>query len=194
MILKPIKMGAMIAASLLSFVQPFKRVITPEVFRYFLFTALLALVVILVFLVFEKREKYRAKKRFQEISKSSLLPADRTRSLPRYSIPTQLDVTLNGLVDGDRSFKARLINISPAGFCVQSANTADRLALNTSMVNGVVQTPVNRLIISEIKCMWILEQMGRKLYGFQIVEMDESEFQRMNEFMIYLKEYLLHIS
>ena len=163
-----------------------------QIVKFLLFMILLVAVVILTYIVFEFRHRRNIWKNFRKFAENHCLPQTEMRSMPRVSIPDTLKVFLT--LTGGRlaGRKAQVLNISAAGFGVRALFPTDNLPPNSSIPGAVIQTPINRFVIREIKSVRLENRLRGQTLGIQIEAMDEGEFREMIRFITYLKEFLHH--
>jgi hypothetical protein len=163
-----------------------------QIIKFLLFMVLLVAIVIFTYIFFEFRHRRNIRKNFRKFAENHCLPQTEMRSMPRVSIPDTLKVFLTLTGGSFAGQKAQVLNISAAGFGVRALFSTQKLPPNSSIPGAVIQTPINRFVIREIKSVRLENRLRGQTLGIQIEAMDEDEFKEMIRFITYLKEFLHH--
>ena len=86
--------------------------------------------------------------------------------------------------------KARALDISLSGFAVIPDFPLKKLPLNVSLKNVFVVTPINTVVIREMKPVRIDHQVNRRLLAYHIEKIDGDQFENLKRFMGYLDNFL----
>jgi hypothetical protein len=153
---------------------------------------IIALIVIVTFIytLLEKRKKKNVTRRFREFSEDHKISRKNLRAVPRVTVPRDLEVTLT-LTDNEYSgLKAHALDLSLSGFSVRPDFPLRKLPLNAIIKNVLVITPINTFAIKEMKTVRIDHQIEKRLMALHIENIDEDQFENLQQFMAYLDEFL----
>lgn len=148
------------------------------------------IIVTTIYILLEKRKKKNTTQRFRKFSEDHKVNKKNLRAVPRVTIPSVLEVILS-LTENDYSgLNARILDMSLSGFSVKPDFPLKKLPLNAIIKNVIVTTPINTFVIKEMKTVRIDHQIERRLMAFHIVNIDEDQFEKLQQFMVYLDEFL----
>ena len=150
----------------------------------------LIVIVTIIYIILEKRKKKNATRRFRKFSENYKMTRKNLRAVPRVTVPSALEVILT-LTDKEYfGLKARALDLSLSGFSVKPDFPLRKLPLNAVIKNVLVITPINTFIIKEMKTVRIDHQIEKRLMAFHIENVDEDQFENLQQFMVYLDEFL----
>lgn len=161
-----------------------------SVVGFTVFIVALILLGILVLLKIEKNRKRELSRNFREFIKEQDLTYKDLRAVPRILIPESLDVVLTF---GDHKYmgkKAFVIDISLGGFAARLNFPIRKLPLNTHLHRVRVDTPLNSFVVKTLKSVRMEPQIERRMMAFQIIDIDEDQFEALKVFMAYLHRFL----
>ena len=157
------------------------------------FTVLLVVAIILITLIYfsrEKKKKVEIKKKFKRFTENHELSRQEMRAVPRIAVPDTMEIVLT-LTDSEYfGLKARAMDISLSGFAVIPDFPLKKLPLNVSLKNVFVVTPINTVVIREMKPVRIDHQVNRRLLAYHIEKIDGDQFENLKRFMGYLDNFL----
>jgi hypothetical protein len=152
--------------------------------------ALIVIVTIIYIILEEKRKKKNVTRRFRKFSEAHKVTKKNLRAVPRVTVPGALEVILT-LTDNEYfGLKARALDMSLSGFSVKPDFPLRKLPLNAVIKNVLVITPINTFVIKEMKTVRIDHQIEKRLMAFHIENVDEDQFENLQQFMAYLDEFL----
>jgi len=154
------------------------------------FIIVIVVIAIVIYLVFEKKKKDKIKKEFKEFTTNFSLSNKDLRTVPRISIPESLEVIITFSYGKHEGLKSYAINMSLSGIAVSPDFSLKKIPLNATLENVLVKTPVNNFIIKELKQARIESIAENKLMAFNIVSIDEDQFENLKSFMNFLYKFL----
>ncbi len=150
----------------------------------------LIVMVTIIYFILEKRKKINATRRFRKFSEDHNVSRKNLRAVPRVTVPNSLEVILT-LTDNEYpGLKARALDLSLSGFSVKPDFPLRKLPLNVVIKNVTVTTPINTFTIKEMRTVRIDHQIEKRLMAFHIENIDEDQFENLQQFMAYLDEFL----
>lgn len=150
----------------------------------------LIVMVTIIYLILEKRKKKNIARRFRKFSEDHKVTRKNLRAVPRVTVPRSLEVILT-LTDKEYfGLKARVLDFSLSGFSVKPDFPLRRLPLDAIIKNVIVITPINTFVIKEMRTVRIDHQIEKRLMAFHIENVDEDQFKDLQQFMVYLDEFL----
>lgn len=154
------------------------------------FIIVIVVIVMVIYLVFEKKKKDKIKKEFKEFTTNFSLSNKDLRTVPRILIPGPLEVILTFSYGKHKELKSCAVNMSLSGIAVKPDFSLKKLPLNATLENVSVETPINNFIIKELKQVRIENKVKNKLLAFNIVNIDEDQFEELKSFMRFLYKFL----
>jgi hypothetical protein len=162
----------------------------PGVLQFSIGIIALIVFVTIIYLILEKKKKKNATRRFRKFSEDHTLTRKNLRAVPRVTVPVDLEVNLT-LTDNEYyGLKARALDLSLSGFSVKPDFPLRKLPLNAVLKNVLVTTPINTFVIKEMKTIRIDHQIEKRLMAFHIENIEEDQFENLQQFMAYLDEFL----
>lgn len=150
----------------------------------------LIIIVTIIYIILEKRKKKNVSRRFRKFSEDHKVGRENLRAVPRVTVPSTLEVILTLTDDEYFGLKAHVLDLSLSGFCVKPDFPLRKLPLNTVIKNVLVITPINTFVIKEMKSVRIDHQIEKRLMAFHIENVDEDQFENLQQFIAYLDEFL----
>ncbi len=154
------------------------------------FIIVLIVIVKVIYLILEKKKKGKIKKKFKGFINSFSLSNKDLRTVPRISIPESLEVIITFSYGKHEGLKSYAINMSLSGIAVKPDFSLKKIPLNATLENVLVKTPVNNFVIRELKQARIESRTENKLMAFNIVNIDEDQFEELKSFMSFLYKFL----
>ena len=154
------------------------------------FIIVIVAIVMVIYLIFEKKRKDKIKKEFKEFTTNFSLSDKDLRTVPRISIPESLEVIITFSYGKYEGLKSHVINMSLSGIAVRPDFSLKKIPLNATLENVLVKTPVNNFSIRELKQARTENRAGKKLMAFNIVSIDEDQFEELKIFMNFLYKFL----
>ena len=154
------------------------------------FIIVIVVIVMVIYLIFEKKRKDKIKKEFKEFTTNFSLSDKDLRTVPRISIPESLEVIITFSYGKYEGLKSHVINMSLSGIAVRPDFSLKKIPLNATLENVLVKTPVNNFSIRELKQARTENRAGKKLMAFNIVSIDEEQFEELKIFMSFLYKFL----
>ena len=162
----------------------------PGVLQFSIAIIALIVCVTIIYFFLEKKKKKNAARKFRKFSEDHIVTRKNLRAVPRVTVPADLEVNLT-LTDNEYDgLKARALDLSLSGFSVKPDFPLRKLPLNAVLKNVKVTTPINTLVIKEMKTIRIDHQIEKRLMAFHIENIDEDQFENLQQFMAYLDEFL----
>jgi c-di-GMP-binding flagellar brake protein YcgR/cbb3-type cytochrome oxidase subunit 3 len=146
--------------------------------------------VTIIYFILEKRKKKNITRRFRKFSEDHKVSRKNLRAVPRVTVPGDLEVILTLTDNAYSGLKARALDLSLSGFSVKPDFPLRKLPLNAVIKNVVVTTPINQFVIKEMRTVRIDHQIEKRLMAFHIENVDEDQFEHLQQFMAYLDEFL----
>lgn len=160
------------------------------VLQFSLAIVALIIAVTLIYIILENRKKKNVTSRFKKFSEDYEVTKKNLRAVPRVTVPNTLEVVLT-LTDNEFfGLKARALDLSLSGFSVKPDFPLRKLPLNAIIKNVLVITPINTFVVKEMKTVRIDHQIEKRLMAFHIEDIDEDQFENLQQFMTYLDEFL----
>jgi len=154
------------------------------------FIIVIVVIVMVIYLIFEKKRKDKIKKEFKEFTTNFSLSDKDLRTVPRISIPESLEVIITFSYGKYEGLKSHAIDMSLSGIAVRPDFSLKKIPLNATLENVLVKTPVNNFSIRELKQARTENRAGKKLMAFNIVSIDEDQFEELKIFMSFLYKFL----
>jgi len=154
------------------------------------FIIVIVVIVMVIYLIFEKKRKDKIKKEFKEFTTNFSLSDKDLRTVPRISIPESLEVIITFSCGKYEGLKSHAIDMSLSGIAVRPDFSLKKIPLNATLENVLVKTPVNNFSIRELKQARTENRAGKKLMAFNIVSIDEDQFEELKIFMSFLYKFL----
>jgi hypothetical protein len=162
----------------------------PGVLQFSIGIIALVVFVTIIYFILEKKKKKNATRRFRKFSEDHIVTRKNLRAVPRVTVPGDLEVNLT-LTDNEYyGLKARALDLSLSGFSVKPDFPLRKLPLNAVLKNVMVTTPINTFVIKEMKTIRIDHQIEKRLMAFHIKNIDEDQFENLQQFMAYLDEFI----
>lgn len=162
----------------------------PGVMQFSIGIIALILIVTIVYIILEKIKKKNVTGKFRKFSENHKMSKKNLRAVPRVRVPRSLEVILT-LTDNEyNGLRARALDLSLSGFSVKPDFPLRKLPLKAVIKNVLVITPINSFVIKEMRTIRIDHQIEKRLMAFQIENVDEDQFEQLQQFMAYLDEFL----
>jgi c-di-GMP-binding flagellar brake protein YcgR len=162
----------------------------PGVMKFSIGIIALIVIVTIIYIILEKRKKKNITRQFRKFSEIYKVNQKNSRAVPRVRVPRSLEVVLT-LTDNEyHGLKARAVDLSLSGFSVSPDFPLRKLPMKAVLKNVVVNTPINTFVIKEMKTVRIDHQIEMRLMAFHIEDVDEDQFENLQQFMVYLDEFL----
>jgi len=162
----------------------------PGVMKFSIGIIALIVIVTIIYIILEKRKKKNITRQFRKFSEIYKVNKKNLRAVPRVRVPRSLEVVLT-LTDNEyHGLKARAVDLSLSGFSVRPDFPLRKLPMKAVLKNVVVNTPINTFVIKEMKTVRIDHQIEKRLMAFHIENVDENQFENLQQFMVYLDEFL----
>jgi hypothetical protein len=162
----------------------------PGVMQFSIGIIALVVTVTIIYIILEKIKKKNVTGKFRKFSENHKLNRKNLRAVPRVRVPRSLEVILTLTENEYFGLKARVLDLSLSGFSVRPDFPLRKLPLNAVLKNVLVITPINTFVIKEMKTIRIDHQIERRLMAFHIENVDEDQFENLQQFMAYLDEFL----
>jgi hypothetical protein len=162
----------------------------PGVMQFSIGIIALVAIVTIIYIILEKIKKKNVTGKFRKFSENHKLNRKNLRAVPRVRVPRSLEVILTLTENEYFGLKARVLDLSLSGFSVRPDFPLRKLPLNVVLKNVLVITPINTFVIKEMKTIRIDHQIERRLMAFHIQNVDEDQFENLQQFMAYLDEFL----
>jgi hypothetical protein len=162
----------------------------PGVMQFSIGIIALVVTVTIIYIILEKIKKKNVTGKFRKFSENHKLNRKNLRAVPRVRVPRSLEVILTLTENEYFGLKARVLDLSLSGFSVRPDFPLRKLPLNVVLKNVLVITPINTFVIKEMKTIRIDHQIERRLMAFHIENVDEDQFENLQQFMAYLDEFL----
>jgi hypothetical protein len=162
----------------------------PGVMQFSIGIIALVAIVTIIYIILEKIKKKNVTGKFRKFSENHKLNRKNLRAVPRVRVPRSLEVILTLTENEYFGLKARVLDLSLSGFSVRPDFPLRKLPLNAVLKNVLVITPINTFVIKEMKTIRIDHQIERRLMAFHIENVDEDQFENLQQFMAYLDEFL----
>jgi c-di-GMP-binding flagellar brake protein YcgR len=162
----------------------------PGVMRFSIGIIALIVIVTIIYIILEKGKKKNITRQFRKFSEIYKMNKKNLRAVPRVRVPRSLEVILTLTDDEYYGLKARAVDLSLSGFSVRPDFPLRKLPMKAVLKNVVVNTPINTFVIKEMKTVRIDHQIEKRLMAFHIEDVDEDQFENLQQFMVYLDEFL----
>lgn len=157
------------------------------------FTIVLAMAILLItlyYIIREKKKKKELKRKFKKYTENYRLSREELRTVPRVTIPADMEITLTLTDNAYFGLKARALNMSLSGFAVRPDFPLKKLPINVVLKNVLVVTPINTFVIREMRTIRIDHQVDKRLLAYHIEKVDGDQFESLKTFMAYLDGFL----
>ena len=162
----------------------------PGVMQFSIGIITIIVIVTIIYIILEKIKKKNVTSKFKKFSENHKVSRKNLRAVPRVRVPRSLEVILT-LTDNEYyGLKARALDLSLSGFSVRPDFPLRKLPLKAVLRNVLVNTPINTFTIKEMKTVRIDHQIEKRLMAFHIENVDEDQFENLQQFIAYLDEFL----
>jgi len=162
----------------------------PGVMKFSIGFVALIVMVTIVYIMLEKIKKKNVTGKFRKFSENHKVSKKNLRAVPRVRVPRSLEVILTLTENEYHGLKARALDLSLSGFSVKPDFPLRKLPLDAIIKNVLVITPINTFVIKEMRTVRIDHQIEKRLMAFHIENVDEDQFENLQQFMAYLDEFL----
>jgi hypothetical protein len=143
-----------------------------------------------IYRLVEKKRRKTVKNKFRSFTDRYKVIQKNLRAVPRVVVPESLEVILTLTDKAFYGLKAHAIDMSLSGFSAKPDFPLKRLPLETVIKNVLVLTPLNTIVVKEMKTVRIEHQIDRRLMAFHIEKIDEDQFEKLKQFISHLDEFL----
>jgi hypothetical protein len=148
------------------------------------------LIILFIYLRIERRKKNQLKDKFRAFSKNIDLPRSDLRAVPRIAIPQSMEVVLSLKESANQGKKFFILDISLSGFLAEPAFSPKKVPSDSILKQVTITTPINHFLIEEIKLLRIEQRLKKNVVAFQILKIDEEQFEELKMFIKFLDKFL----
>lgn len=156
-------------------------------FLLILFSVFLIFLLGLIFL--DKNRKSSAKKRFRDLGHKLMDRSSDMRSVPRISVPEQLEIFLRFSEESYKRMKVKVVDLSLSGLRANFNYRVRRFPDSMSFKDASIVTPTEKIKINSVNVTRIESQVKKGIIAFRFKDMDENQFELLKKTISDIREF-----